>query len=431
MKARVLVLSLLGLLAARPARADVPSSITFTARILDGGDPLDGSHAMIFRLYDVETGGTPRWVENHEAVSLDDGLAVVTLGAEAPLTATVLDGDPLWVEVVLDGDAMSPRLPLRSIPYAVRTGDADRLGGQTAAAFAPAAHDHDPQYVNVTGDTMAGSLGLSGDLTFGGRSALRGTDTWLRLNQDGGFTSGIHTPYNLNARGLTVGALYYDPGDGMLDVAGFSYLRGGARLNGIAIGTPQYGALDWPYESIQLDPSWNLRFYFGTTQRMMLGSDGRLWMQTNAGDCPNGWFCNGMFWDLSVASILYSGLAQRSDARLKKDIETLPRGLETVRELRPVTFAWRDPREPGRQYGFIAQEVQRVLPDLVHENADGKLALDTQELLPVLVRAVQDLDAENRELRARIDARQRPAPDRWWLWLGLAAIVVWAFRRRR
>ena len=429
MKTRLLVL--LALLVAAPARADVPQTITFTARILDGAEPMIGSHAMVFRVFDTETGGTARWTETHQAVSLDDGLAVVTLGTSAPLGASVMNGDPLWIEVSLDGDAMSPRLPLRSVPYAVKTGDADRLGGLTAAAFAPATHDHDAAYVNAGGDTMSGALGLGGDLSFGGRSALRGNDTWLRLNQDGGFTSGIHTPYNFNARGVTVGALYNDPGVGVLDVAGFSYLRGGARLNGIAIGTAQYGALDFPYETVQLDPSWNLRFAFGATQRMMLGNDGRLWMAQNAGDCPNGWFCNGMFWDLSVASILYSGLAQRSDARLKKDIATLPRGLETVRQLRPVTFRWRDPKQPGRQYGFIAQEVREVLPDLVHETPDGTLSLETQEILPVLVRAMQDLDAENRELRARIDARQRPAPDRWWLWLGLAAAAVWLFRRRR
>src|SRR5690242_15186597 len=125
MKTRLLLLALL--LVAAPASADVPQTITFTARILDGSEPMTGSHAMVFRLFDTETGGTARWTETHQVVSLDEGLAVVTLGSSAPLGADVLDGDPLWVEVVLDGDAMAPRLPLRSVPYAVKTGDADRL----------------------------------------------------------------------------------------------------------------------------------------------------------------------------------------------------------------------------------------------------------------------------------------------------------------
>ena len=400
------------LLRAGVVAADVPRTITFTARITDGSAALDGPHDLTFRLFDAHTAGSQRWSENHTNLEVDDGLVTTALGSQAPLTPDVFDGTPLWVEVVLDGDIMTPRLPLRSVPYAVHTGDADLLGGLAATAFAAASHSHDPAYVNASGDSMSGGLNINADLLLGNKSALRGSDTWLRLNQDAAFTSGIHSPTNLNVSGLTVGPLYVNPGAGNLEVTGSTYLHGGGRFNGIAIGSASFGALSYPYETLQLDPGSNLRFNFGTTERMVLANNGRLWMSSNAGDCPAGWFCNGMFWDMSVASVLYSGLAQRSDARLKKDIETIEDGLAMVRSLRPVTFTWRDPAITGRQHGFIAQEVAKVEPDLVSQTADGMLALDTPEILPILLAAVKQLDAQNVQLRAEVDALRsgRPLP---------------------
>lgn len=334
---------------ASTAHAQVPQTVTFSARITNGGAPLTGSHQLRFRLYTAVTGGDLRWEENHGSMALDEGLVHVGLGAITPLTVTILNGAQLWVEVELDGVAMSPRLPLRSVPYAVRAGDTNQLGGLQSQEYARATHEHDAAYVNAGGDTMTGLLGADG----------------------------------------------------------------GARLNQIAIGAAVHGALTWPYETIQLNPAHNLRFNFGTEQRMMLGSDGRLQMTQTNGDCPNGWFCNGHFWDLTVASILYSGLAQRSDRRLKEDIRPAESGLSKVRALEPVTFAWKNRSSSGpgeRQYGFIAQDVQRVLPDLVDTTTDGMLSVETTAMIPILAQAVKELDAQNAQLRAELDELRRRSP---------------------
>ncbi|MBT0159745.1 hypothetical protein G4O51_07150 [Candidatus Bathyarchaeota archaeon A05DMB-2] len=50
----------------------------------------------------------------------------------------------------------------------------------------------------------------------------------------------------------------------------------GAKLNAVAIGRDEYGDIPYEYESIQLNPAHNLRFYFGTNQRMVLSNAGRL-----------------------------------------------------------------------------------------------------------------------------------------------------------
>ncbi len=67
-----------------------------------------------------------------------------------------------------------------------------------------------------------GNLWISGELAVGGRHALRGNDTWLRLNQNGAFTSGVHTPGLLTSGSLNVGGLrgWANPGGGNMVVAG-------------------------------------------------------------------------------------------------------------------------------------------------------------------------------------------------------------------
>ena len=63
----------------------------------------------------------------------------------------------------------------------------------------------------------------SGDIQLNGKHAFRATDTWLRLNQDGAFTHGVHTPGIFAPMGLNVGGSRgwdYNPGNGCAVFAG-------------------------------------------------------------------------------------------------------------------------------------------------------------------------------------------------------------------
>src|SRR6266540_4198529 len=68
----------------------------------------------------------------------------------------------------------------------------------------------------------SGGLSVRGDLAINDKHALRGNDAWLRLNQDGAFTSGVHTPGLLSSGSLNVGGLrgWANPGGGNMVVAG-------------------------------------------------------------------------------------------------------------------------------------------------------------------------------------------------------------------
>ncbi len=86
-----------------------------------------------------------------------------------------------------------------------------------------------------------------------------------------------------------------------------------------------------------------------------------------------------------------------SDERLKDHIATVGDGIDLIRALRPVTFHWRTNGEFTQ--GFIAQEVQAILPNLVTADAAGYLELNQIGMIPYLVRAVQQLEAEVNSLK--------------------------------
>lgn len=99
-----------------------------------------------------------------------------------------------------------------------------------------------------------------------------------------------------------------------------------------------------------------------------------------------------------------------SDARDKKDIVDIPLGLDFINLLRPVKFTWamRDGGKVGViEPGFIAQELQAVQREtnnswmgLVYESNPDKLETTPAKLIPVLVKAVQELSARVRKLEA-------------------------------
>ena len=88
-----------------------------------------------------------------------------------------------------------------------------------------------------------------------------------------------------------------------------------------------------------------------------------------------------------------NGVQQSSDGRYKENVSALPYGLDEVTALRPVIYRWKEHPYEGMHYGLIAQEVREVLPEIVSGN-DGALTLDYGELVPVLVKAVQEQQAE-------------------------------------
>jgi hypothetical protein len=82
-----------------------------------------------------------------------------------------------------------------------------------------------------------------------------------------------------------------------------------------------------------------------------------------------------------------------SDSKLKENILPINYGLNEILKLNAVTFNWKnDTINQGKQYGFIAQEVQKIMPDLVKQGE--YLGLDKDAIFTTLVKAIQELKQE-------------------------------------
>ena len=87
-----------------------------------------------------------------------------------------------------------------------------------------------------------------------------------------------------------------------------------------------------------------------------------------------------------------------SDISLKTNVATFDiEGMSLIKKLRPVFYEWNDAekekRDAKQHVGFVAQEVQRVLPQAVVSAGEGLLGVDANSINAALVKAVQELDA--------------------------------------
>ncbi len=93
-----------------------------------------------------------------------------------------------------------------------------------------------------------------------------------------------------------------------------------------------------------------------------------------------------------------------SDARQKENVQSISYGLDSINMLRPVTHTWKGSNGGKKSVGFIAQEVEQVISEIVSTTMDGDTdikALDYTGIVPVLVKAVQELSDKVRALESR------------------------------
>jgi hypothetical protein len=111
---------------------------------------------------------------------------------------------------------------------------------------------------------------------------------------------------------------------------------------------------------------------------------------------------NGARWTAVWAA---NGVIQTSDARLKTNIEPLQYGLKEVMAMRPVRYNWiSNPGQPSN-IGLIAQEVQKLVPEVVKGDAGKEtLGMNYAELVPVLINAIKEQQNEIEKIEKDIEA---------------------------
>jgi hypothetical protein len=102
------------------------------------GKPLSGAVDVTFALYNAEAGGGPMWFETQTVQADELGRYTALLGAMHPDGLPVdlfASGEVRWLGIQVGLEAEQPRVLLVSVPYALKAGDAETLGGKPASAY--------------------------------------------------------------------------------------------------------------------------------------------------------------------------------------------------------------------------------------------------------------------------------------------------------
>ena len=104
----------------------------------------------------------------------------------------------------------------------------------------------------------------------------------------------------------------------------------------------------------------------------------------------------------STGNLTASGtVTANSDERLKENVETIEDALEKVKQLRGVEY---DHKKTGDHcLGVIAQEVEKIVPDVVYEDALGVKSVAYMNMVALLIEAVKDQQKQIDELKSLLN----------------------------
>ena len=101
--------------------------------------------------------------------------------------------------------------------------------------------------------------------------------------------------------------------------------------------------------------------------------------------------------------------SETSDVRCKKEITPLTESLDKITMLQGVSYEWRADEFPdrhfpgGRHMGLIAQETEKVVPEIVKTDKESYKSIAYDKLTPLLVEAIKELKANNERMRSELE----------------------------
>lgn len=126
------------------------------------------------------------------------------------------------------------------------------------------------------------------------------------------------------------------------------------------------------------------------------------WVGTNLGYSSTKVTSSKLYFSPSTGTLTTTDYNSLSDRSLKENIETLTDALDVVDSLNPVYFTWKDSGEEA--FGFIAQEIEEVLPSLVRTSSDtGIKSVSYVQLIPVLLQAIKELRQEIKDVKGELN----------------------------
>ena len=283
----------------------------------------------------------------------------------------------------------------------------------------------------VSGSSIASSAQGEVALTTNGVAATA-VDLGLKTDDNVQFTNlTLSGDLTVNGTTTTVNSTTLDIGDNIISLNGTAASKGGLAVNDNS-GTTTSGSLLWDGANDYwvAGPTGSevqiaLRVGHGLISGSTLGSSaqGEVALTTNGvaasaidlglqtGDDVQfdslgiGTAASGTTGEIRATNDITAYYS--SDERLKENVVQLEGALDKVKAMRGVTFDWKELSDEerktihsheGHDLGVIAQEVQAVYPELVHQRDHGYLSVDYVKLTAVLIEAVKELSDKVEEL---------------------------------
>jgi len=164
----------------------VPKMLNYQGYLTDTLQiPIDDTLDMIFRIYDASTGGNELWNETQTGVIIERGVFSVILGSVNAIPDSVFTGGTdRWLELVVDGDTLSPRTRIVSVGYAYTATYSD-----TAEYARNASADND--WVRGTPDSVLFTANYLGIARGGAGNVLYGDSAHTHVNLGVACTTGV------------------------------------------------------------------------------------------------------------------------------------------------------------------------------------------------------------------------------------------------
>ena len=319
------------------------------------------------------------------------------------------------------------------------------LIGKTSSNIGTAGSEVTPLYISAT---RAGNSPL-----FLNRTSSDGSIITLRkdnsvIGEIGSFDNGVNLYIGAGDTGVTFnpnvnGILPHNPStnaqlDNAIDL-GYSSVRFKRGYFSATVFADGFGGISDDNTYINFAGSDNIKVFNGGSEKFRFGSDGAFMVgQTvtsapGAGNTATGITLRGAIGDGffsrsngtagyfnvnqndNVIAVLRSGtqvgginvttagatFATTSDIRLKQDIEPLV-ATDKLMAMNPVSYAWKADPDGPRSMGFIAQEMEEVMPEAVSTGDNDMMSMDYGRITPILVSALQDAHRKIEQLEQRI-----------------------------
>lgn len=419
-------------------RAAIPSPTRFTyqGRLEDGGQPVTGSRRMRFAMWDHPTSTHPsdRWGYDQlfDNVQVENGLFTVNLDFFEP---DVLDPKAKWLQIEVwsparGWESLNPRQELTASPFAavakraVNAISADR-------ALRAATVDSVP-WTSVTGAptpyfTAAGSGARLTNADNLGIGSINPPTARLHIRNSVALTAANTAVFEAPIAGPHASHIHFGPsGDWYIrsaNPAGKVVIQDSGGWTGIGTNNPASAF------HVAATGGTAVVGGLGVHAGRDSGGNARLEVVNNSGINGTAYidFTNessmdyrgrialtgqgvGSTLNLIAPAVRVEGnFINNSDARDKRDIRPISGALDLVGQLRGTRYFWAptshngNTMPPNEQIGFIAQEVESVLPEIVSTDAKGYKGVSYTSLIPVLVEAVKELRSENEALRRRLE----------------------------